>query len=290
MTDLPFGSVTKPGVIHLAGVIQLKLNLFDSHVHSVQSHDGRDTTGEICAWALDHGVMGVCVTDHFECDIPDQQADIGKTLRETALLQEKNKGRIRLTRGVELAQGHLLPETASGLLDKLDFDFVLGSVHCAAPGTDIGVIDFNDPAVRVSEVLDAYFRSSYEMAKWGRFDAMAHFGYPERYIWGKYRIPVNFLPYEDLIQETLRLLAEGGKGLEVNTSGYRQGLGKTIPVLGILKRYYQLGGRTVTLGSDAHRAEDIAADFDVAMDILTGIGFQYFAFYRERQPVMLKLI
>ena len=60
--------------------------------------------------------------------------------------------------------------------------------------------------------------------------------------------------------------------------------------MGILKRYFQLGGRIVTLGSDAHQAEDIAADFDVAMDILTGIGFQYFAFYRERQPVMLKLI
>lgn len=268
----------------------MKLNLFDSHVHSDRSHDGSSTAEELCAWALDHGVMGVCVTDHFECDIPDQQADIEKTLREVTRLQERNKGRIRLTRGIELAQGHLLPETASAILDKTEFDFVLGSVHCATPGIDIGYINFNDPAVKVSEVLESYFQSSYRMAKWGRFDAMAHFGYPERYIWGKYRIPVNFLPYEEVIQETLRLLVQNGKGLEVNTSGYRQGLGKTIPVLGILKRYFQLGGRTVTLGSDAHRAEDIAADFDVAMDILTGIGFQYFAFYREHQPVMLKLI
>ena len=93
-----------------------------------------------------------------------------------------------------------------------------------------------------------------------------------------------------MIQETLRLLVSTGKGLEINTSGYRQGLGKTIPVLGIIKRYYQLGGKIVTLGSDAHQAQDVASDFDVAMDILTSIGFQYFAFYRERQPVMLKLI
>ena len=101
---------------------------------------------------------------------------------------------------------------------------------------------------------------------------------------------MDFTPYEDIIHETLKTLVETGKGLEVNTSGYRQGLGKTIPVLRIIRDYYQLGGRVVTLGSDAHQAADLAADFDVAMDILTGVGFRYFAFYRQRQPVMLKLI
>ena len=46
---------------------------------------------------------------------------------------------------------------------------------------------------------------------WGRFDVMAHLGYPERYIWGKYRIPVSFAPYEDVIQSTLKLLVETGR-------------------------------------------------------------------------------
>ena len=268
----------------------MKLNLFDSHVHSIHSHDGQSTLAEICSRALEKGVMGVCVTDHYECDIPSQQGGVGEVLREIPPLQEQYKGRLRLTRGIELAQGHLLPDTAAAILDKEEFDFVLGSVHSVSPGEDIALIDFNDPSVRVSEILDQYFQNCYEMAKWGRFDVMAHLGYPERYIWGNYRIPVNFVPYDDVIQETLRLLVSTGKGLEINTSGYRQGLGKTIPVLGIIKRYYQLGGKIDTLGSDAHQAQDVASDFDVAMDILTSIGFQYFAFYRERQPVMLKLI
>ncbi len=268
----------------------MKLNLFDSHVHSCHSHDGQSSLEDICSQALSRGVMGVCVTDHYECDIPSQQDGVLDTLRELPPLQERYRGRIRLTRGIELAQGHLLPQVADAILSQADFDFVLGSVHSVSPGVDIGLINFNDPSVKVSEILEQYFQSCYEMAKWGRFDVMAHLGYPERYIWGQYRIPVNFAPYEDIIQATLKVLVETGKGLEVNSSGYRQGLGKTIPILGIIKRYYQLGGKIVTLGSDAHRAEDVAADFDVAMDILTGIGYQYFAFYRERQPVMLKLI
>lgn len=268
----------------------MKLNLFDSHVHSCHSPDGHPALEAICTRAMEKGVMGVCITDHHECDIPAEQGGVQKTLRELPALQEKYRGRIRLTRGIELGQGHLVPEAADAILASEEFDFVLGSIHSVTLGEDIGLIDFNDPSIQVSDILEKYFQSCYEMAKWGKFDVMAHLGYPERYIWGKYRIPVNFTPYEEVIQATLKLLVENGKGLEVNTSGYRQGLGKTIPILRIIKAYYQMGGKIVTLGSDAHRTEDIAADFDVAMDILTSVGYQYFAFYRERQPVMLKLI
>ena len=270
----------------------MKLNLFDSHVHTNHSFDAQDSMEDICAAALDRGVMGISFTDHYDCDMVERyhMEEIQKTFRELPAFQEKYKNRLRLTKGIELGQGHLAPEVADRMLRSQDFDFVLGSVHCAGPGLDVSEVNFNDPSVRVSDILGFYFQAIYDMTKWGRFDVMGHLGYPERYIWGKYRIPVNFAPYEDLIQATLKLLVETGKGLEVNTSGYRQGLGKTIPVVRIIKRYYQLGGRVVTLGSDAHNAKDVAADFDVAMDILSSIGFTYFAFYRRREPVMLKLI
>ena len=268
----------------------MKLNVFDSHVHTNYSHDAHSTLEEVCAFARDHGVMGLAFTDHYECDIPDQRRGFPQVLEEIPRLQEQHKGWLRITKGVELGQPQLFPEVAEELLVRGDLDFVLGSIHSLSPGADICDINFNDPSVQVSAVLEQYFRACYDLALWGRFDVMAHLGYPERYIWGKYRIPVDFTPYEDIIHETLKTLVETGKGLEVNTSGYRQGLGKTIPVLWIIRDYYQLGGRVVTLGSDAHQAADLAADFDVAMDILTGVGFRYFAFYRQRQPVMLKLI
>ena len=270
----------------------MKLNLFDSHVHTCHSFDAQSSMEENCAAALEKGVMGMAFTDHYDCDIVDAacREDIRKSFGELRELQEKYKGRLRLAKSIELGQGHLAPEAADEILKEEGYDYVLGSVHCAAPGLDISVVNFNDPAVRVSDVLSYYFQAMYDMTVWGKFDVMAHIGYPERYIWGKYRIPVDFTPYDDLIQATLKKMVETGKGMEVNTSGYRQGLGKTIPVLRIIKRYYQLGGRLVTLGSDAHNAQDIASDFDVAMDVLTSVGFQYFAFYRNREPVMLKLI
>ena len=270
----------------------MKLNLFDSHVHTNHSMDAESPLEVICRAALEKGVMGVAVTDHYDCDAADESClgEVREGFRELSALQEKYRDRLRLAKGVELGQGHLNPQAAEALLAGEEFDYVLGSVHCAAPGLDICRVDFNDPQVRVSDILSYYFQAMYDMTLWGKFDVMGHIGYPERYIWGKYRIPVDFSPYGDLIQATLKKLVETGKGLEVNTSGYRQGLGKTFPGERIIQRYYQLGGRIVTLGSDAHRAEDLASDFEVAMDLLTGIGFQYFAFYRKGEPVMLKLI
>lgn len=270
----------------------MKLNILDSHVHTENSVDGQDSLEKICRAALERGVMGFAVTDHYECD---RAAELGcdqieETFRALPRFQEEYKGRLRITKGIELGQPQEAPEAADRILGRHpDLDVVVGSFHNGVPRLDVSQVDFNDHDVRVSDVLAYYFQGCYDLAVWGKFDVMAHFGYPERYIWGRYRIPVDFTPYEDLIHATLQRLVRDGKALEINTAGYRQGLGKTIPVLRIIRQYRELGGELVTLGSDAHRAEDIAADFEVAMDILSGVGYRYFAFYRERQPVMIRL-
>lgn len=270
----------------------MKLNILDSHVHTEASHDGRDSLENICRQALEKGVMGFAVTDHYECERAGEpeRGRIEEVFRQLPRLQKEYRGRLRITKGIELGQ----PQEALGEADRVleshpDLDVVLGAFHNGAPGLDISQVDFDDPGVRVSDFLAYYFRGCYDLAVWGKFDVMAHLGYPERYIWGRYRIPVDFTPYEDIIHATLQRLVADGKALEINTSGYRQGLGKTIPVLRIIRQYHDLGGELVTLGSDAHRAEDLASDFEVAMDILSGVGYRYFAFYRERQPVMLRL-
>ena len=75
------------------------------------------------------------------------------------------------------------------------------------------------------------------------------------------------------------------KGIELNTSGFRYGLGSPHPNIEILKRYKELGGKIITLGSDAHKAEDLASHFDIAQDILRDVGFKEVAVYRKRKPI-----
>lgn len=274
-------------------VISMKVNLFDSHVHSDNSPDGHHAIFYLCEKARENRITGFCVTDHFECDSSDiesQELAIRQSVFETERAKLTFGNDIRMAKGIELGQGHIRPEIAKKVLASADFDFVIGSVHTLPDGSDFYYINYDNPDIIISDILMKYYQSQYEMAVWNGFDSLGHMGYPERYIWGNYRIPINNEPYRELIDETLRMLIANGKSLEVNTGALRKGLGKTTADRTVLARYRELGGELITLGSDAHLAQDMANGFDDAMDMLLTLGYRHFAFYSKRQPVMLKIL
>ena len=270
----------------------MKLNIFDSHTHSKNSPDGRHSVTHLCEQAIERGIMGFAVTDHFECDVPEDGYDarLRQSIKDIDQARADFGQNIRLCSGIELAQPQMFPKKAAEVLSAYPFDVVLGSVHSVEPKKDLFFVNFNDPSVVVADVLEGYYQANLELARWNGFDSLAHLGYAERYVWGNYRIPFHYDPYWDIIDEILRTLIHNGKALELNTSGYRYRLGHSTPDKAVLKRYRELGGELITMGSDAHLGQDIGADFTVAMDLLLDLGYRYFAFYKERKPVMLKLM
>jgi histidinol-phosphatase (PHP family) len=93
----------------------------------------------------------------------------------------------------------------------------------------------------------------------------------------------------DLIEETLRTLISRGQALEINTAGLRKGLSFPHPKEEILRRYKELGGELLTLGSDAHYPSDVGADIKRCAELLKDLGFKYYTVYKERKPGMVKL-
>ena len=87
----------------------------------------------------------------------------------------------------------------------------------------------------------------------------------------------------------LKTIINNGLSLEVNTAGYKYGLGQPNPQADILSRYLELGGEMITIGADAHKPEHIAYDFKKAEELLKTLGFKYYAVFKNRQPVMLPL-
>ena len=85
------------------------------------------------------------------------------------------------------------------------------------------------------------------------------------------------------------LLISKGKALECNTAGFKYGLGHLHPYEEILKRYRELGGELLTVGSDGHRPNEVGGYFEQAAEILKSCGFRYYTVYRERNPVFLEL-
>lgn len=269
-------------------------NLFDSHTHSENSPDGKHSVTFMVENAYQRGLQGLSVTDHFECDCWEEDAYLMRQKQsslDVAKTRAAFRNRLILTHGIELGNPHHSYTVAQDVLCSQRFDFVLASLHRMRDWKNFYDLDYAKlSASDVHGMIRQYFTELLEIVSWGNFDSLAHFTLPVRYLVNRCGIPIDFYRYQEQIDEILRLLAHTGRALEINTSGLRSRLQETLPPKWIIQRFQRWGGEKVTIGSDAHSALDIGEGIAAAMQQLQSLGMQYFAFYRSRKPVMLKII
>lgn len=94
-----------------------------------------------------------------------------------------------------------------------------------------------------------------------------------------------FEKIKPIVEEILQVVIADGKGPEVNTSSYRYGLSDTTPSVEILKRYRELGGKIVTIGSDSHKPEHLGAYIEETKEMLRKAGYTQFCTYERMSPV-----
>mgnify|MGYP006318714809 FL=1 len=121
------------------------------------------------------------------------------------------------------------------------------------------------------------------------FDIMGHYDYIARY--APYpEATVRYRQFSDIFDEIFRYLISEGKALEINTKSYQENKGRITELdPDILKRYKELGGEIISLGSDSHDTERIGKDFTRYAGILRAAGFRWTAHYRNRKLVQLPL-
>lgn len=267
----------------------------DFHVHSVFSSDGKAGMEDMINQALKLGLKTLCFTDHMDIDYPkiygpDFEFDVEAYFKTTESLKEKYRSQIEILTGIELGLQLHVTDSMDRLINSYPFDFIIGSVH---------VVDRMDPYYphyweNKSEKEGIYncFKTIKECCEFYRgFHVCGHIDYIVRYAPGsksQYK-EYSYLDYADIIDEILKTLLEHQKGIEINTSGYKYGLGHPHPKTEILKRYKELGGEIITVGSDAHMPEHLCYEFDRAETLLEELGFKYYTVYREGKPVMIKL-
>lgn len=264
----------------------------DCHLHSFHSSDSDCFPKDIVNTAIQRQLPAICFTDHNdflfppENGVPEFQLDFDTYYHDIAALREQYQGSYPIYIGVE--QG-LLPAAA----DKINaydqnhvLDFIIGSSHLVY-GQDPYYPQFwNDK--NISDTITAYYQSIIDNINiCSNFDVYGHIDYITRYIPDKhYHYTVD--TYMDYIDIILKKLIEKGKGIEINTAGIRYGA-NTNPEPAILKRYCQLGGEIITIGSDAHKLSDIGSYMDVAKDILSDCGFCYYTIFVQRKAQFFKL-
>lgn len=265
---------------------------FDLHTHTSFSFDGEYGAEEMVFRAYELGIKHYAITDHVEINeyhLPEfRYPEILKEAKAVIPgLVEEYKGRIDLIRGVELGQPVHDTTLAERILSEGQYDYIIGSCHMIRGYQDFYFLDYdeNDPV----KLLDSYFDELIEMAEWGKFDTLAHITYPLRYIVGDKGKRIDMTRYEKQLERLYSTIIGKGIALEINTSGLRQNIGETLPGEELLRKYYNMGGRLITMGSDAHKPEDIGKGIAEGIALAKKIGFYAVSVYKNRKPIMIEI-
>ena len=263
--------------------------LWDTHMHCRFSGDSETEPEDMVKAAIQKGLSGICFTDHQDFDYRETPGmfDLDCAAYQKAIGSLQEKYDFPILWGIEIG---LQPHTVSDNLavtESYPFDFVIGSSHC------VRCIDvYYDTFFNGRNEDDAYreyFESILANIDSGAdFDVYGHLDYIVRYGPNKNQF-YSYEKYCDVIDEILRRLIAHGKGIELNTAGFKYGLGHPNPTEAILKRYLALGGEIVTLGADAHKPEHVAYDFAKVPQILKDAGFSYYTVFKKRKPEFIRL-
>lgn len=269
--------------------------LTDFHMHSSFSGDSDTPMEEMIQKGIELGLTHMCFTEHNDFDFPvcDEtpagtfELNVDAYLYDLLKYREKYKNKVNILFGIELGLQPQIMRQNSILTKSYDFDFIIGSSH---------VCNQKDPYYppfyegrSEEEAYREYFDSILEnIKKFSNFDVYGHLDYVVRYGPNKDQ-NYSYAKYQDIIDPILKLLIDKGKGLEINTGGLKSGLKELHPCTDILKRYRELGGEIITIGSDAHTPAVLTAHFNRAYDVLKECGFQYYTIFEKRIAEFKKL-
>lgn len=278
--------------------------LFDTHSHiKPWSHDSSQTIEQLLDDTAKKGLAGICLTDHYEKDMfyergyedifdPDDYFAALSPLRldpKTAAAQGKPAFLI----GAELGWlphicNHLLWLTAS-----YPFDSIIMSMH---------VFDGKDPYIDehffdegIEKVYPKSIAAMLEMiTSVSDYDILGHFDYVSRYYkQGNAKMLYKHAP--DEFDSLFKKLSEDGKCLEINTKttvrmrsmGYSYA--ESFPDQAFIRRFLELGGEHISIGSDSHHYGDSALIFDEMKDWLIAAGVDKLTYFVDREPVEYKI-
>lgn len=250
--------------------------MFDTHVHTAFSTDSRMTIEQLEDKIESEGI-GAIITEHIDLDYPDK--DKFKFNPEEYFNSYLNHRSSKLLLGVELGLGDANNEENKRIVRNYPFDYVIGSIHIV-DGMDLYYEDFYS----ATEKHKAYARYLEAMARavegGDYFDCLGHIDYICRYARYHDR-ELHYEDFPDLLDQVMLAVINSGKVMELNTR--RLGDTRTTEnLIKIYKRYYELGGRYATLGSDAHTKDAVGYGFKEGIGILEESKLKPVFFRRRR--------
>ncbi|MGM9669795.1 MAG: histidinol-phosphatase HisJ family protein [Faecousia sp.] len=261
--------------------------MFDFHMHSTVSFDGHDTPETMVRVAEQMGLREICFTDHID-HIPgsEDKSMVFDAAEYARAYDNLTSPTLRIRRGMEFG---MTPDNQTLLRQDLaqrDYDFVLGSVHFV-DGADVYYETYWEGKT-YAQAVSRFLEGTLETVRaQDDFDVLAHLTFLSKARANPLHAVIHYEDHREIADEILRTLAAKGKGLEMNTSGVDR-CGDYLPPVAYFRRFRELGGEIVTIGSDAHTASRVGQYSREAARLLKDI-FGYVCTFENRRPIFHRL-
>ncbi len=271
-------------------VKQAEVNMYDFHMHSGFSSDTDVTMKAMIESGIQKGFKQITFTDHIDYEYNSSEIefefDTDHYQQEIEAFRNQYGSQIQINLGLEIGiQPHILDRCAT-LVEKVKPDFVIASLHNVNK-KDLYLGEYYIGKTP-EEALQAAFEELESMLnEFSDFCVIGHLDIVKRY-----DTEVRNLPKEIFLKHAepvLKKLIAMNRGIEVNTSGLRQGLNETLPSYELLTLYRTLGGELLTIGSDAHQPEDIGHSFEEVLKVLKELGFKHIYTFKQMQPTPIAI-
>lgn len=267
--------------------------MFDYHMHTSFSADSQEPIEAYLAVMKDRGIQNFCVTEHMAVNFHrgNWMVDLDSYVPKIRHLQEQGwPVQLGVEVDVNCAEADV-PELVQQL-SRYPLDFVLASSHSyhnLDPFIEAFFLE-EDPIHRcrayLQELLQCLKRVDPKL-----FSCLAHLDYLAKGFGAKY-LPGGVFRYSfapDELDALMSYAIENGKCIEINTSAPQSLLGPDAPALGWLRRYRELGGEFVTIGSDAHKADRFGENILLAQELAKEADIHYVATFDAMIPTMHRI-
>ena len=264
--------------------------MFDLHIHTLHSVDSKQTIDQVCESAIEKGLQGIAVCDHVDMWFSKKlntPAAFADCLKDVCRAKARYGDRLEILQGVEMAEYLYDPENAERILGLGELDVILGSVHSVffeEIDDSYSRIDFSSmPEEKIVRFMKQYFFHVAEMIEKTDFDVLSHLTCPLRYINGKYKRNIDVRCFEKEILPIFERIIQKDIPLEINTSGIGSFYNSYMPDTSLIRTYAKMGGKLITLASDAHVPQNIGNAFRETRDVLRESGFESYCIFRQRK-------
>jgi len=268
------------------------MKLYDQHVHSWFSVDCDADPVDMVRRAIAGGLAGLTFTEHYDTHPSEREVciyDVERISQSIASLRSHFGDRIFIGHGIEVCYQPRQMDEILVHLDAHEFDEVILAVHFfdgrALHEHDHwqGVDAVTATRLYLNAVLEAA-RLTRDLHRQGRqkFDVLGHLDLVKRYT-QRYFNEYDIRSHEAIVEEILQTCLEADLVPELNLSTLRQSLPEPMPADWAIRRYAQLGGQAMSLGTDAHRATDVGYGLAEAIALLKREGIQRQAVFKGRR-------